>query len=207
MRLLRFAAVASFPLLAASAQSGFPFTDESLRYNLTFQGGPSLGEARLTAHRSAAGWNLDATLKAGVPGFAVADELHSAVDRGLCSQEFERGLTHAGKRTDDKTGFDQKAGRATRMTLFPAGGGKTDFGIPACARDAVAFVYYARVELGQGRVAAPQQVFFGKAYSVSFEYIGPEEIPSGGKSVTADGIHATVKGPKADFRCDMFCAR
>ena len=101
------------------------------------------------------GWNLDATVNAAVPGFSLLDQLHSAVDTGLCSQEFERNLTHGGKRTDDKTSFDQKAGSATRTTVFPAGGGSTDFNIPTCARDAVAFAYYARVELGQGRVPTP----------------------------------------------------
>jgi len=139
MRLISFTFAALFPLLAASAQPGFPFTDESLRYNLNWQSGSSLGEATLTAHRSAVGWNLDVTLNAGVPGFSLVDQLRSAVDPGLCSQEFERDLTHGGKRTDEKTNFDQKAGSATRTTLFPAGGGKTDFSIATCARDAVAF--------------------------------------------------------------------
>lgn len=206
-RILLFTAAALLPLLAASAQPGFPFTDESLRYNLNWQSGTSLGEATLNAHRSAVGWNLNVTLNAGVPGFSLADQLHSAVDPGLCSQEFERDLTHAGKRTDDKTNFDQRAGSATRTTLFPAGGGKTDFSIATCARDAVAFVYYARVELGQGRVPVPLQVYFGSAYSVSLEYAGAENITSGGKSVVADRVQATVKGPKANFHCDLFFAR
>ena len=207
MRFLPFTFAALFPLLAASAQPGFPFTDESLRYNLSWQGGTSLGDATLTAHRSAVGWNLDVTLNASVPGFSLADQLHSAVDAGLCSQEFERDLTHAGNRTDDKTSFDQKAGSATRTTVFPAGGGRGDFSIATCARDAVAFAYYARVELGQGRVPAPQQVYFGSAYSVSLSYVGAENVNSAGKSVAADRVHAAVKGPKADFQCDMFFAR
>jgi hypothetical protein len=207
MRFLSFTFAALFPLLAASAQTGFPFTDESLRYNMNWQSGASLGEATLTAHRSAVGWNLDVTLNAGVPGFSLADQLHSAVDTGLCSQEFERDLTHGGKRTDDKTSFDQKAGSATRTTLFPAGGGKTDFSIATCARDAVAFVYYARVELGQGRVPAPLEVYFGSAYAVRLEYTGAENVTLGGKSVVTDRMHAVVKGPKADFQCDLFLAR
>jgi len=205
--LLAFTFAALFPLQAAFAQPGFPFTDESLRYNLNWQSGTSLGEATLSAHRSAVGWNLDATLNAGVPGFSLADQLHSAVDPGLCSQNFERDLTHAGKRTDDKTSFDQRAGSATRTTLFPVGGGKTDLNIATCARDALAFAYYARIELGQGRVPAPLQVYFGSAYSVRLEYTGAENITSGGKFVLADRVQATVKGPKADFHCDMFFAR
>ena len=206
-RLLLFTAAALVPLLAASAQPGFPFTDESLRYNLSWQGGTSLGEATLTAHRSAVGWNLDATVTAAVPGFSLSDQLHSAVDPGLCSQEFERDLTHGGKRTDDKTSFDQRAGSATRSTVFPAGGGRGDFSIPNCARDALAFAYYTRVELGQGRVPAPQHVYFGSAYSVNLEYTGAENVTSGGKQVVADRVEATVQGPKSDFHCDMFFAR
>ena len=207
MRLLSFTFAALLPLLAASAQAGFPFADESLRYNMNWQSGASLGEATLTAHRSAVGWNLDVTLNASVPGFSLADQLHSAVDPRLCSQEFERDLTQGGKRTDEKTSFDQSAGSATRTTAFPAGGGRTDFSIPACARDALAFVYYARVELGQGRVPAAQQVHFGSAYSASLSYIGAENVTAGGKSAVADRVHAAVKGPKADFQCDLFFAR
>jgi len=63
------------------------------------------------------------------------------------------------------------------------------------------------VELGQGRVPAPQQVYFGSAYSVKLDYTGAENIMSGGKSVVTDRVHATVKGPKSDFQCDMFFAR
>jgi hypothetical protein len=207
MRFLSFTFVTLLPLLPASGQPGFPFTDESLRYNLNWQSGSSLGESTLTAHRSAVGWNLDVSLNAAVPGFSMADQLHSAVDPGLCSQEFERDLTHGGKRTDEKTNFDQKAGSATRTTVFPVGGGTTDFSISTCARDAVAFAYYTRVELGQGRVPAPQQVYFGSAYSVSIAYTGAESITSGGKTVMVDRVHASVKGPKADFQCDMFFAR
>ena len=199
MRLLSFTFAAVFPLLAASAQAGFPFTDESLRYHLNWQNGTSLGEATLTAHRSAVGWNLDATLNAGVPAFSMVDQLHSAVDPGLCSQEFERDLTQAGKRTDEKTSFDQRAGSATRTTLFPLGGGRTDFNVSTCARDAVAFAYYARVQLGQGKVPAPQQVYFGSAYSVSLAYVGAENVTSGGKSVVTDHVRAMVQGPKSSF--------
>jgi hypothetical protein len=207
MRLSSFTLAALFPFLAAFAQPGFPFTDETLRYNLSWQNGTSVGEATLTANRSAVGWNLTAALNASVPGFSLVDQLQSAVDPGLCSQEFERNLTHGGKRTDEKTNFDQRAGSATRTTVFPAGGGKSDFNIASCSRDALAFIYYARVELGQGKVPAPQNVYFGSAYSVTLQYTGSENIASSGKSVVTDRVHAAVKGPKSDFQCDLFFAR
>jgi hypothetical protein len=207
MKLFSLTLAALCPLVAATAQSGFPAGDESLRYSLNWQSGTRLGEAALTAHRSIAGWNLEVALTAAVPGFVLADQLHSAVDAGLCSQEFERNLNHGGRRTDDISNFDQGAGRATRITLVPAGGGKTDFSIPSCARDALAFIYYARVELGQGKLPAPVQTFFGSAYAVNLQYIGAENVTSGGKPVMADRVHAAVKGPKADFQCDLFFAR
>jgi len=207
MRCLAIVAAALLPLAALHAQPGFPFTDETLRYSLNWQSGASLGEATMAAHRTAAGWNLDVTLNAGVPGFTLSDQLRSMVDAGLCSLEFERDLTHGGRHTDDKTDFDQRAGTATRATQLPAGGGRTDFGIPSCARDVVAFAYYARVELGQGRVPPPQQVYFGSAYSVSLVYGGAQNVTSGGKSVATDRVQVAVKGPKADFHCDIFFAR
>jgi len=207
MRLSLFILAALAPLAAALAQPGFPFTDETLRYNLTWQNGTNLGDAVLTANRSAVGWNLSGTINASVPGFSISDVFQSAVDSGLCSQEFERNLTQGGKRTDDKTSFDQKAGSATRTTVFPVGGGRTDFNIASCSRDALAFIDYTRVELGQGRVPAPLQVYFGSAYAVSLQYAGAENITSGGKSVVTDRVHVAVKGPKSDFQADIFFAR
>ena len=92
MKVLLLALAAMLPVHAASAQPGFPFTDESLRYTVNWQSGASLGEATLTAHRSAVGWNLSTTLKAGLPGFAMDDRIRSAIDPKLCSQDFERDL-------------------------------------------------------------------------------------------------------------------
>jgi len=37
--------------------------------------------------------------------------------------------------------------------------------------------------------------------------LGAENVTSGGKPVMADRLHAAVKGPKADFQCDLFFAR
>jgi hypothetical protein len=206
MKLISFTFALLLPALAA-AETGFPFGDESLRYNLSWQGGTSLGEATMNARRSAGGWNLDVALIAGVPGFSLADQLHSTIDTKLCSQQFERDLMQGGRRTDERTDFDQSEGSATRVTLSPDGGGKTDFAIAGCARDALAFAYYTRVELGQGKVPAPLQVYFGAAYSVNLHYVGAENLNSGGKQVVADRVQLAVKGPKADFHCDVFFAR
>ena len=88
-------------------------------------------------------------------------------------------MTTAARSDTEKTSFDQAAGSAKRVTEFPAGGGESTFTVPSCARDAVAYVYYARAELGQGRVPPPQQVYFGAAYTVHLTYVGEEKLQVG----------------------------
>jgi hypothetical protein len=91
----------------------------------------------------------------------------------------------------------------------PAGGGKSDFFIGTCARDAVAFVYYARVELGQGRVPAPRTDVFRVGVFGEPGLRGRRERDLGreqeGDWPTA--CTSAVKGPKADFQCEVFFAR
>lgn len=195
---------------AALAQTGFPWQSESLHYTINWQSGLSLGEANLVAHKSDQGWEFEASINAGVPGFAIADNIHSRTTPALCSEQLERDFNHGPHKTREQTVFDQKAGTAERTTLFPDGGakpGKSSFDIPSCARDALAFLYYARVELGQGRVTAPQQVWLGSAYSVRTDYTGSENIKAGDKPAMTDHVVVSVKGPKSDFHFDVFYAR
>jgi hypothetical protein len=208
IRHLVLAAVAALPLApAAIAQTGFPFQDETLHYNVNWPSGLSLGEATFTAHHKAGAWELAMTLDAGIPGFAVADKIQSSATDGLCSMDLDRDIDNGGKKTHEKTTFDQKKGEATRTTLFPAGGGTSTFGIPSCARDAMAFLYFARRELGQGRVPPPQQVFFGSAYSVRMDYTGAQTITVSDQPSVTDHLVVHVKGPKSDFSFETFFAR
>ena len=192
---------------APALQEGFPFTDEALHYTINWQSGLSLGDANLTAHHTAAGWSFEATLNAGVPGFAMADKYSSTTDTGICSQELTRDITHGGRHTQERTTFDQKAGSARRETLFPAGGGKSTYDIPSCARDGLAFAYYARIELGQGRVPAAQQVFFGSPYTVKMDYGGAQSITVDQKPVMTDKLTVGMRGPKSESSVDIFFAR
>jgi len=194
-------------LPAALAQSGFPFKDESLHYSINWQSGLSLGDANLAAHKTASGWNFTAFANVGIPGFAIDDHFRSNTDARFCTHDLQRALSHAGKRTEEKIVFDQTMQTAERTTTFPEGGGKTTFDIPACARDALAFVYYARTELGQGRMPASQQAFLGAAYSVKLDYTGAQNLTVDRKSVVTDHILATVKGPKSNFTVEIFFAR
>jgi hypothetical protein len=149
-------------------------------------------------------------VNAGVPGFSIVDRIHSTTTPTLCSQELEREFNHAGKKTREKTTFDQKAGSAERLTLVPDGGtkpGKSTFDIPSCARDALAFLYYSRMELGQGRVTPPNQVWMGSAYSVKTDYTGAQNIMVDKKSTVTDHVVVSVRGPKSDFTFEVFYAR
>jgi hypothetical protein len=191
----------------AAAQTGYPFQDESLRYSLNWPSGLSLGDASFSAHKGKSGWSFDVSVDLAVPGFPIADKYHSAVDPQICSSELERTVSHSGRKSRERTTFDQGKGKAHRQTLLPSNGGGSDFDIPSCGRDALAFVYYVRQEMGQGRVAPQQQVFFGSAYNVRLEYTGAQTIQSGDKQAVTDHVVAYVKGPKSDFSVEVFFAR
>ena len=195
---------------AAWAQTGFPWQGESLRYTMNWQSGLSVGESTLTAHKTDAGWEFQADVNAGIPGFAVNDRIHSSATQSLCSTVLERDFSHAGKKTREKTTFDQSVGSAERVTLLPDGGtkpGKSTFDVPSCAKDALTFLYYARVELGQGRMLPAQRVFFGAGYDVRMDYTGAQNIQVNQKQTVTDHLVVSVKGPKSDFHFEVFYAR
>jgi len=196
------------PLGFPADLTGFPFQDETLRYNVNWPSGLTLGEVILTAHKGqGGGWTFEGNLNVGVPGLPIADKYKSTVTAEYCSVELNREISRGSKKNTENTTFDQKGGHATRQTLFPAGGGKTELDIPSCARDALAFQYYARKELGQGRMPAPGKIFFGGPYQLKMEYTGAMNIPFGGKQTTTDHINVSVKGAKADSTFEVFYAR
>jgi uncharacterized protein DUF3108 len=192
----------------AQAQSGFPFTNEVLKYSVNWPSGLSLGEATFSAQRpTAGGWEFDATLNAAIPGFELNDHLKASSTTDLCSTEFERDISNGGKKNREKTTFDQKLGSAHRVTTLPKDGGESTFSIPSCTRDALTYVYYGRRELGQGRVPQAQTVYYGSPYSVKMDYTGAQNITVAGKSTVTDHLVVTVKGPKSDFNFEVFYAR
>jgi hypothetical protein len=136
-----------------------------------------------------------------VPGFSVSDRYRSQASSEFCSVEFQRTATHGQKKTDEKTTFDQQASTATRQTT---GGGKSELKTPTCGRDALTFLYYVRRELSQGRIPAPQTVFFGAAYEVRLAFVGTQSIRLGDKQVEADRVTAAVKGTASDISFDVF---
>jgi hypothetical protein len=195
----------------AQTQTGFPFTDESLRYTVNWSSGLSLGDATFTAHHTGTtevSWIFDLSTTANIPGFAIADKFHStATGADLCSTEFSRDLSQGGKKTREKTTFDQSKHTAHRLTTLPADGGNSDLSTGACARDALTYAFYARRELGQGRIPQAQTVYFGGGYSLKMDYTGAKTITSKGKSTLTDHLVANVKGPKSSFSFEIFYAR
>ena len=195
-------------LAISAAPAGAPvFENEQLRYNINWPSGLSLGEAQLRATMSkpapdAAGrLNLEFTLDAGIPGFSVSDQYHSEASPDFCSGEFQRTAKHGSKKTDEKTTFDQQAGTASRQT---AEGGKSELKAPACGKDALAFLYYVRHELSQGRMPPQQTVFFGAPYDIRIEFMGTQRIPLGETQVEADRFTASVKGPASEISFEVF---
>jgi hypothetical protein len=208
MKIGRRVALILFPMaalaLAADAPSGFPYQDETLHYEVNWPSGLSLGDASLTAHHSGENWEIAMSLDAAIPGFPIADRYHSITGAEQCSSEFERDASHGKKKTSEKTTFDYKQGRAFRATKD---GGKSEATIGSCARDALAFLYFARRELGQGRVPPQQDVFFGAVYSVRLEYTGAQTITVADKPTVTDRVAVTFRGPASNSSFEMFFAR
>jgi len=197
------------PLFAAGDQlAGFPFQNETLRYNVNYASGLSLGELNLTASKAdGGGWTFSADLDIAVPGLPIRDKYKSSMGADYCSTEMNRELSRGAKKNTEKITFDQKRGHGLRKTLFPLGGGTTDFDMPVCAKDALAFLYFARKELGQGRMPAPGKLYFGGEYSVRMEYTGAQTIQHAGKPTITDHLNVTIKGKAADVKLEMFFAR
>ena len=195
----------AFPLCGAAPENAiFPFSEETLNYTVNWPSGLSLGEAHLHARKAPEGWQLDLSLDAAVPGYKVSDRYHAIATKQLCSLEFQRDTTHGRRRSQEKTTFDYKKSVAKRATV---GGGKSEFPVPACARDALSFLFFARSELGQGRVPPDQSVLEGAAYQVHMEYSGTQPVRVGDKSVEADRVQISLKGPNSDVSVEAFFAR
>ena len=190
------------------SQTGFPFQDVSLRYIINWPSGLSLGDASFSAHHTPAGWSFDSTLTAGIPGLSISDKYQSSATADLCSLSLDRTIGHGTKKTQEKTTFDQQKGTAHRVTVIPKDGGESDLDISTCARDAVAFTYFARREMGQGRMAPADKIYLGSAYSVRMEYTGAMTVPVADKPTVTDHVLVYLEGSQGRLQLrDLFRAR
>jgi hypothetical protein len=194
---------------AAQAQpvAKSPFDGETLAYSVNWPSGLSLGEARTTASREGGQWRFALSLDAAVPGFAAKDDYRSTASGEFCSAELVKQFTHGKKSNEEKTTFDAQKGVAARVTVNPAGGGRTEMPIQGCARDALSFLYFLRKELSQGRIPGPQTVYFGGAYQLRLEYAGAQTVHANDRSYDADRLRASFKGPASEMTFEMFFTR
>jgi hypothetical protein len=210
--LLTFAALAflAAPVSAAAADpttpTGFPFTDEDLNYSINWPTGASLGEAHLHAKHSGADWSLALNLAASIPGFSVKDNYHSDIVPDYCSISFDRSTLHGSRTVKEKETIDRERALATRQNLLKDGG-MSDIPVPACVKDALAYLYYSRRELGQGRVPAAQQILFGGLYQILVEYTGAPIITVSEKQVQSDKVTCTITAGASRYQFDMYFAR
>jgi len=182
-----------------------PASAESLRYSINWASGLSLGEATLRSDKGKEGWDFEVTMDASIPAFALRDRYQAQSTLDLCSLQLQKSYTHGSKKGDEKDTFDQQKNTATRETN--GGGGKSEISVPACAKDALTFMQFARRELAQGRLAPQQTVDFGAVYNVRVEYTGAQRIKVGDQGADADRILATIKGPTTDVTIEIFFAR
>ncbi len=179
--------------------------EEALNYTVNWPSGLSLGESKLTAKRAGGRWELEFALEAAVPGFEVNDMVRSIALDEFCSVEFEKQLKHGKRKAHERTTFDARRGVATRQTL--GGGGKTEIPASPCSRDALAFLYFLRSELGQGRLPAAQTVFFGAQYRTGVQYRGAQRLVLNDAAVEADRLTVSLKGPASEHTFEIYFAR
>ena len=208
-----FVGITPLIFLAALALFAAPVSEstlpnETLRYSINWPSGLSLGEATLSAVGSeqVAGQaqppriNLKFDIDAGVPGFTVSDRFHSTASAKLCSAEFEKNTSHGSKKVDDKETFDLDTGAVTRGS----GDGKSEILANTCGKDALAFLYFLRQELSQGRIPSKQTVFFGAPYEISLKSEGTESVKIANKEVETEHLKASVDGPGSSISFDLF---
>ncbi len=205
-RLLMLGVIAA-QSFAAPALTGFPFTDEVLRYSLNMPGGPKVGEGRIVAKKADGGWNFELGLDAPVPLFEVHDLYSAKANQDFCSAEFTKKFHHGQRKGSEKSELDRSHGTVTRTTTTIPGGGKSTFSIPECTKDALTLLMYTRREMGQGRVPKSQRILFGGMYDAQLVYTGAENVQSGGKTEVADKVVCTLKGPKSNVQIEILFAR
>lgn len=180
---------------------------ETLRYNINWPSGLSLGEATLTTDNvdaSAASRKFQLNLDASIPGFTVADEIVSMTKPDYCSLQLDSKLKHGSKVRQERSVFKPEEGAIERQTM---NGGKSKLPLNGCGRDALGFIYYLRSELKQGRIPGNQTVYFGAAYQLTFKYAGVTNVQLSSGSEPADKLDIVIQGPASKTAIEVFYGR
>ncbi len=180
-----------------------PFKNgERLHYEVVWPSGLSLGEADFVANSSQAGWDFKAIISADLPTLKVRDEYRSHTDPNLCSLTFEKEAKHGAEEWREKVELNQSESTAHRETM--EGGGESDFAIPPCGRDALAFLYFMRLNLAEGRIPPPDDIVFGGLYQISVTYVETRQVEISGAMRDADRILVDVTGPNSQHSFEVF---
>ena len=92
-----------------------------------------------------------------------------------------------------------------RETL--GGGGVSEFDVPPCVRDGVAYLYFLRQDLARGRIPPPDDINFGAQSMISITYAETRAIEVGGKARDADRILVDLTGPNSQNSFEIFFGR
>jgi len=191
----------------AAAQPGVPPAGEALSYEVNWPSGLSLGEAHFKAapaEGASGGWDFSISIDAAIPGFSVSDRFRSRTTEAFCSLEFEKNTSHGKRLTHERVTFEPAAGTARRETIK---GGSSELALAPCAKDALAFLYYLRRELAQGRLPAAQTVVFGGEYRLRLEHAGRQTIRVGGREFAADRLLVAASGKASETSIEIFLAQ
>jgi hypothetical protein len=101
---------------------------------------------------------------------------------------------------DDKETFDPSTGTVTRGS----GAGESEISANPCSKDSLAFLYFVRQELSQGRMPPRQTVFFGAPYEIKLDLAGQESLKIGNATVQTDHVKASVSGPSSNINFDLY---
>ena len=195
------------PATARSATAETPVptpfrSGERLRYEVVWPSGLSLGDAEFSAVATQSGWSFRSKLTASLPNFEIRDDYVSETGPNLCSSSFHKEFQHGRKTAKETVTFDQDEHRAHRES--DGGGGESEFSVPPCARDALAFLYFLRQDLARGRISPPDDINFGGQYMITITYAETRQIEISGAKREADRILVDVMGEKSQHSFEIF---
>ncbi len=207
-------------LVSAALWSGFAFaavsaaqpsdeglsSGEVLEYSLDWPSGLSAGTAEFEARFLDPGWRFEATVRASHPKAEIDDRFISQTDGQLCSRSFEKHIRHGRKRASELLRF--AGGQLDRTNLERVGEERPGTTRTAeCARDALTFVYFLRLELAAGRIPPAATVYFGAGYNIRLEHAQERWLAWEGQRRLVDEVHVSVRGPKAEHQFSAFFDR
>jgi len=191
--------------LATFLKIGFVFANlfftslsaESLRYNLKWPSGLTLGEANLTSELTSRGNTYTLDLDASLPAYTFHDRYISSTSAQSCTIQFTRETQHGNKKTNERIAVSPD-GTITRETV---GGGKTEIAAAPCPHDPLALLVAVRKNLAQ----PAQSVLFGPGYPVRFEAAGPATVSLNDKPTATDKVICVLTLPKiGDYRLELY---